>query len=369
LTDRRIQKLASIILDYSTQVQPGERVAIRSSTLAEPLVSALYTQTLKRGGHPQLLLELPDHDRRLFDHANDAQLDFTPTFTRLAVEEFEVYIRIRSEADPRALNDVEPSRQNRWQKARSPILGAQLRRGADRSLKWLSTLFPTQGYAAQAGMALPDFEDFVYRACHVDDTTPDPVAHWQEVRKRQGAFTSRLEGHDQVKLRGPNVDLSLSIKGRHFLNASGMNNMPDGEVYTGPVENSVEGWVRYTYPAIYQGRVVEGVELHFEEGRVVKAVAGANQSFLLATLDTDPGARYVGEFAIGTNYQIDRFSGNILFDEKIGGTFHMAVGAGYPETGSQNKSAIHWDMICDLRTESEIEVDGEVIYRDGVFVD
>ncbi|RMF49526.1 MAG: aminopeptidase, partial [Anaerolineae bacterium] len=159
-----------------------------------------------------------------------------------------------------------------------------------------------------------------------------------------------------------------SIKDRVFMNSSGRFNMPDGEVYTGPVENSVNGWVRFTYPAIYGGRVVEGVQLRFEEGRVVEASATKNEEFLLQMLDSDPGARYLGEFAIGTNFQIDRFIGHILFDEKIGGTFHMALGAGYPETGSHNKSVIHWDMICDLRTDSEIRVDGDLLYRNGQFV-
>lgn len=178
----------------------------------------------------------------------------------------------------------------------------------------------------------------------------------------------RIEGHDQVVVRGPNVDLALSIKGRTFRNASGQHNMPDGEIYTAPVEDTANGWVRFPYPAISQGRVVEGIELIFEAGKVVQARAQKNQDFLLQMLATDPGACFLGEFAIGTNFEINRFTGNILFDEKIGGTFHLAVGSGYPETGSQNKSAIHWDMICDLRTDSEIIVDGEPVYRNGQFV-
>jgi aminopeptidase len=178
----------------------------------------------------------------------------------------------------------------------------------------------------------------------------------------------RIQGRDKVKLQGPNVDLSLSIKGRTFNNSYGLHNMPDGEIYTGPVEDSVNGWVKFTYPAIYQGQVVEGVELQFENGRVVSANAAVGESFLKTMVDSDEGSHYLGEFAIGTNYEINRFTRNILFDEKLGGTFHMALGAGYPETGSRNKSAIHWDMICDMRTDSEIQVDGEAIYRDGKFI-
>jgi aminopeptidase len=241
-----------------------------------------------------------------------------------------------------------------------------MRRGADRSFKWVTTLYPTEGYAIEAEMSLSNFEDFVYRACHADQA--DPLAYWHKVETSQKKIIERIEGHDQVVLRGPNVDLSLSIKGRKFLNAAGKSNMPDGEVFTGPVEDTLNGFVRFSYPAIYSGVLVEGVELAFSNGKVTKAQAEKNQPFLLEMLESDPGARYVGEFAIGTNYEIDRFSHNILFDEKLGGSFHMALGAGYPETGSHNKSIIHWDMICGMQKEAEILLDGEVVYKNGKFV-
>jgi aminopeptidase len=241
-------------------------------------------------------------------------------------------------------------------------------RGADKSLRWVSTLYPTNAYAMEAGMGMGEYEEFVYRAMHADDGTLDPIAHWQGVKTEQRRIIDRIQGHDRVELRGPNVDLSLSIKGRTFINACGEHNLPDGEIYTGPVEASANGWVRYTFPAMYQGRIVDGIQLKFEDGKVVQASATENEEFLLKMLETDAGAPYIGEFAIGTNFEIDRFTKSILFDEKIGGTFHMALGAGYPETGSQNRSDIHWDMICDLRQDSEILVDGEVVYRDGEFV-
>lgn len=230
----------------------------------------------------------------------------------------------------------------------------------------MSTQYPTAAYAMEAGMGMLDYEDFFFRACHADPGK-DPVAYWQNVRQRQDAIIARIEGHDQVTLQGPDVDLKLSVKGRTFKNACGENNMPDGEIYTGPVEESIDGWVRYTYPAMYQGRIVEGIELAFENGRVVRASATENEALLLKMLDMDAGARYVGEFAIGTNYEIDQFTKSILFDEKIGGSFHMALGASYPETGGKNESMIHWDMICDLRQDSEIHVDGDLIYKNGQF--
>ena len=215
-------------------------------------------------------------------------------------------------------------------------------------------------------MSLRDYENFVYGACYCD--REDPVAEWVRVHDEQERVVQWLKGRSQVKVVGPNVDLTLSVKGRTFINSDGKHNMPSGEVFTGPVEDSANGWVRFTYPAVHGGREVEGVELTFEGGKVVKATAKKNEDYLIRMLDIDEGSRYLGEFAIGTNFGIQKFTKNILFDEKIGGSFHMAVGAGYPDTGSQNQSAIHWDMICDMRDSGEIWVDGEQLYKDGVFV-
>ena len=343
-------------------------MAITTSTTAVPLVKELYGLILQRGGNPHFLLDFPGQEELFFEHADDDQINFVPLFHKMAFEEFDVLIKIRADENTRALAAVEPQRQARRQKAIFSMLQAQLRRGADKSLRWVSTLFPTNAYAMEAGMGILDYEDFVYRAMHADEGTPDPIAHWQGVKTNQQRIIDRIEGHDIVELRGPNVDLTLSIKGRTFNNACGVHNLPDGEIYTGPVESSADGWVNYTYPAMYQGRIVDGIQLKFEQGKVVQASATENEEFLMKMLETDAGARYIGEFAIGTNFEIDRFTKSILFDEKIGGTFHMALGAGYPETGSQNKSDIHWDMICDLRQDSEILVDGEVVYRDGQFV-
>jgi aminopeptidase len=366
MTDDRVENLARILVNHSAQIKPGDRVAIEATTAAEPLVRALYAAILEAGGHPYLLLELPDQDAILFKTASVDQLETVPALRMSAYEQFESRIRIHSATDPRMLTGVDPARQRHRQKALAPILATQMRRGADRSFKWVTTLFPTAGYAGEAGMSHAAFEDFVYHACHAGEA--DPVAYWKEIETSQRRMIALLEGHDRVQLRGPNVDLKLSIKGRTYVNGFGLNNMPDGEIFTGPVEDSLNGWVHYTFPAIYNGVLVEGVELTFTNGRVSQAKAASNQDFLLEMIDTDAGSRFVGEFAIGTNNDIDRFSHNILFDEKLGGTFHMALGAGYPETGSKNKSAIHWDMICGMKEDSEILADGERIYKDGKFL-
>jgi len=368
LTDKRIKNLAQILVDHSAKIVPGDRVLIEATTAAEPLVRELYAAILSRGGHPHLQLEFHDQELVFFENANDSQLDFVPTFRKLAYDEFESRIRISSETNPRALTNVDPAKQARRQRALAPILHSQIWRGAEKNFKWVTTLFPTQAYADEARMSMEDYQDFVYKACYADEGTKDPVAKWHAFKTTQAEIIERIEGHDRVEVRGPNVDLSLSIKGRVFKNSFGEHNMPDGEIFTGPVEKSVNGWVRFNYPAIIQGRIVEGVELTFKRGRVIEATATKNQDFLQEMINIDEGARYVGEFAIGTNFNIDRFIGHILFDEKIGGSFHLALGSGYPETGSVNRSIIHWDMICDLREDSVVMVDGELVYRNGNFV-
>jgi aminopeptidase len=359
-------KHADILVNFSTEIQPGDRVVIEATTAAEPMLEALIERVLKAGGTPYLLTMLPREEAIFYKYAQEAQLVQTPEFLNLAYEQFEARIRLHSLTDTSLLKDVPPEKQAQRAKAMSHILSTQMERGYTRDFKWCTTLYPTEAYAKEAGMSLAEYKDFVYSAMHAD--TDDPVSHWQQVKKEQAHFASLFEGGDKVELDGPNVDLKLSVKGRKFVNACGLNNMPDGEIFTGPVEDSLQGWVRYTYPSIYGGRVVKDVELQFTDGQVTKATAGENQDYLLQMLDSDDGARYVGEFAIGLNFEINKFTGNILFDEKIGGSFHMALGAGYPETGSQNKSRIHWDMICDMRSDAEILVDGEVIYKDGQFV-
>ena len=368
MKDIRAYKFAQILVDYSTRVSPGDRVAITATTAAEPAVRALYELILERGGHPHILIDFPGQKEIHLAHANDEQLDFIPLFHKMAFEEFDVLIKIRSEVNTRQFSSMDPERVTRFHNGLAPLIATQMKRGAEGSLRWMSTLYPTNAYAMEAEMGFEEYQDFFFRSCHADENTPDPVAYWQGVKLEQERLIERVTGHDQVVLRGPNVDLSLSIKGRKFKNACGQNNMPDGEIFTGPVENSANGWVHYTYPAMYEGVIVEGVTLTFEEGKVIKATAEKNQDILLKMLDTDPGARYLGEFAIGNNFEIDKFTKSILFDEKIGGTFHMALGAGYPETGSLNRSLIHWDMICDMRQDSEIYLDGELFYKNGKFV-
>ena len=367
MPDPRLTKLARLLVEHSARVIENEQVAIMGWPEALPLMEAVYEVVLERRGLPMLLLDYALTDEILLKKGSPAQIAYVTPAHRLAFETFDALIKIRAESNTRTLSSVDSAKQTERRKAISTLLNAQMQRGAAGALKWVVTQYPTAAYAQDAEMSLREYEDFVYGACHVADGDEDPVAFWKQTEAEQQRLVDYLKGKDRVQVRSANCDLTLSIQGRTFLNAAGHHNLPDGEIYTGPVEDSVNGWVRYSYPAVTQGREVDGVEFTFENGKVVKASAQKNEDFLLKTLDTDPGARYLGEFAIGTNFGVTRHTKNILFDEKIGGTIHLAVGAGYPETGSVNKSAVHWDMLCDMRSGGEIWVDGELYYQNGEF--
>ncbi len=363
-----VEKMAEVIINYSTAVQPGERVLLRgTSPAAEPLIQALYQAALRAGGRAFTYIHLRDEDSLAIEATDDLELlGAVNPMLKLMYETCEVIVRVEASENPRALSDYPPEQQKARMQSLAGVMSIQMEREGQGTLRRCTTQFPTQGYAQAAGMSLRQYEKFVFEACKVH--LADPVAAWQEVEQRQQRLVEYLAGKKHLHVRGQNIDLEMSIAGRNFLNASGKVNFPDGEIFTGPVEDSVNGWVQFTYPAYYHGNEVVGARLTFENGLVTQATAAKNEAFLLQTLDTDPGTRRLGEFAIGTNNDIQRFSGSILFDEKIGGTVHLAVGQGYPQTGSVNTSAVHWDMICDMRDGGEIWIDGELFYRNGEFL-
>lgn len=366
MPDPRVVSVADILIHYSAQIQPGDLVAIKGSTETVPMIQAIYQKVLEAGGHPNVFTEIPGLQELFYEFASEEQLTFVSPIEQLVIGEFDVTISVEGASNTKALSNIDPSRQARHRAARRELTEIFMRRSADGDLRWVTTLFPTNAHAQDAEMSLREYEDFVYNACLVHE--PDPVAAWQQVSEIQGRLIEYLGDKDQIRIIGEDTDLELSIKGRTFIKADGKYNLPDGEIFTGPVETSVSGVVTFDFPAITAGREVEGVRLRFEDGRVVEASARKNEAFLGEMLNLDEGARYLGEFAFGMNYSIQRFTRNLLFDEKIGGTVHMALGAGYPETGSQNKSALHWDMICDLRRGGEVYVDGELFQKDGKFV-
>ena len=363
--DPRTTKLADILVNYSTGVKPGDKVAIRGEVTSLALVNETLRSTLQAGGLPMVILDSDDLMETFYSEAGDAQLAYLSPLETSSIESVDVAIFIRGSTNTRSLTGIAPEKQALRQTALRPLRDMRMDRAAAGTMRWVLTQFPCASYAQEADMSLDEYENFVYGATFAD--RDDPVRHWLDIHNMQQHLVDWLKGKDRVEVRGPNVDLTLSIMDRTFINSAGTRNMPSGEIYTGPVEESVNGWVRFTYPAIRDGREVEGVEFEFKQGKVVRATAKKNESYLLSQLGSDPGASYLGEFAVGTNYGISKFTKNILFDEKIAGTIHMAVGAGYPDTGSKNRSAVHWDFICDMRKDSEITVDGTLFYKDGEF--
>ena len=364
MPDPRLLKLADLLVHYCTAVQPGDWVLVRGHVASLPLVEATVAAVVDAGGNPTVHLESDGLAAALLG-GSDSQLEWVSPLDEMMAENLDVRIGINAATNTRALTGLDPARQRRQQNARRPLNRKLAERSAAGTHRWVGTLFPCPAYAQEADMSLVDYEDFVYAATFADQ--PDPVAAWLEVRATQQRWVDWLKGKDQVVVAGPNVELTLSIAGRTFINSDGKRNMPSGEIFTGPVEESVNGWIRFSYPALRGGREVDGVEFRFKDGEVVKASATKNEEYLLSQIASDPGAARLGEFALGTNYRIQRFTKSILYDEKIGGTIHLALGKSYPETGAVNESAIHWDMICDMRSDSEIRVDGELFYKDGEF--
>jgi aminopeptidase len=365
MADPRLTKLAKVLINYSLALQPQEQFILFSSPLAQDLALAVYKEALLAGAYVDAENLIPGQAEIFYKVANDDQLARVSPLRRLVTKQYDALLEIGAFYNTRELSAVDPARQAQYSRTHAELNEIFRNRAASGDLKWCLTLYPTNASAQEADMSLSDFEEFVYGAGLLD--LDDPVAAWQEVEARQQAMVDWLAGKDQVILKGSNIDLRLSIKDRSFINACGRRNFPDGEIFTSPVEASVEGWVRFGYPAIFGGREITDIELWFEEGKIVKETAGKGQESLTAALNTDQGSRYMGEWGIGTNYGIQRFTKNMLFDEKMGGTIHLAMGMGFPEAGSQNSSSLHWDMLCDM-AESEITAGGELFYKDGQIV-
>jgi aminopeptidase len=367
--DPRYQKFAGALIHYALGIRPGDRLLVVSTPLAAPLLREVYREALRAGAHPTTRIELEELAGLLLREGSEEQLRYLSPARREEAEHYDAILRIGAVENTMAQSAIDPARIAMVRRADAPVSARLQERVARKELRRTGTLFPTQAYAQQAGMALADYEDFVFASCLLD--RDDPAAAWRALAVEWQRIADFLATRDEIRIVAPGTELTYRVGGRHWINSSGSNetgsmNFPSGEVYTGPLEDSVNGTVRYTYPAIYQGNVVEDVRLTFRDGRVVEASAGRGQALLEAMLDLDPGARYVGEVAFGLNENIGRFTSNILFDEKIGGTMHMALGQSYPLSGGKNQSALHWDLICDLR-EGQVYADGQLCYANGRF--
>jgi aminopeptidase len=364
--DLRVRKLANLLVNYSLRLKKGQLFKIQGEHVTMPLIQAAFEEAVAVGALPYIEVICPDAAEAMLKQGSKDQITYVTPMKRVEITRIDALLVVWGNQNTNYLSGADPKKQAMQRKGRSKIQRTLFKRIGDKSLTWVGTQFPTQADAQKAEMSLRDYEDFVYRAGNLH--LADPVKHWKKVAKEQLRLVKILNRVDRLHFRGGNVDLKLRVKGRKWISCHGTENFPDGEIFTSPLENSAEGFIRFTYPAEYDGRSAENVRLEFKAGRVIKESATRNQDFLTAMLNTDKFSRRVGEIAVGTNYEIKRATGNTLFDEKIGGTCHLAVGASILESGGKNHSAIHWDMVCDLKKDGEIIADGKVIYRKGKFI-
>ncbi len=360
-----LKKYANLLVNYCLEIQPGDRLYIKTTTLAEALVREVYREAMKAGGLVVVSLDFREQSKIFFEHAEGDQLSFVTQDYKKAMEEFEAYLYIRAPFNLREDQANDPEKVKMRKKAMVPLNKIYFERTATRALKRNLCQFPTIAAAQNAGMSLEDYETFVYGACKLFEE--DPVQSWLDVRAAQQAIVDLLNSKETIRYKGEGIDIRFSTKGRTWINSDGQTNMPSGEVYTSPVEDSVNGVINFSYPAVYMGHVVEDVTLWVKDGYIEKWEAKQGKAFLDRIFDME-GARRFGEAAIGTNYNINRFTKNILFDEKIGGTVHMAIGQSYLQAGGKNQSSIHWDMIANMKNGGEIYANDEKIYDSGRFL-
>jgi aminopeptidase len=359
MVDSRVSKLGSLLVNYCLGVQPGETLFINAGLPSEILALEAYKAGLKAGAHVTLFTSFPRADEIFYKYGSEAQIEFIPPIMSV-YETYDRILFIYAAQNTRALSGTDPTKRARWLQANKTWF--KLMNTREGKGEWCSTMFPTYASAQEANMSLEDFEDFVYKAGMLDKE--DPIGEWKALGAKMHGLADRLNGHDQLVIKGSDVDLQMSFKDRKFVSTDVKANFPGGEIFTSPIETSANGWIRFRFPAVVMGQEVSNMQMWFEDGKVVKEMADRGQDALTALLNTDAGARYLGEFAIGTNYNVTHATGNMLFDEKMGGTIHVALGEGFLSTGGKNESGLHWDILCDM-SEGEISVDGEPIYRDG----
>ena len=366
MRDPRLQKLADVLVNYSVAARPNQLVRISGPPIASPLIIEIYRSVLAAGAHPFVRMAPEELGEIFVKQASDEQLRFVNPVSFFENEKMDCSIGIWAEENTRALSNTDPKRMGMSEAARKPLLDIFLKRAAEGALKWTGTQFPCNAAAQDAEMSLAEYEDFVFNAGLLDRA--DPVAAWKQVSECQQRLVDFLNGKPDYRVVAANgTDVRMSLAQMTWINCDGHENFPDGEVFTGPVVDSVNGQINFSFPAVHHGRECDGVKLTFKDGKVIDTSAAKGEEFLISMLDMDAGSRFLGECAIGTNYSITRYTKNTLFDEKIGGTVHFALGAGYPETGNKNESGLHWDMVVDLRQGGHVEIDGEKINIDGKF--
>jgi len=358
MRDRRVVNIANILVNHSAKVKPGEEVVLTAGPESFPLMEETYLKVIEAGGCPVVRLDSLRLMEILFQHGNEEQVTFVSRTELYEAEHTDARIYIYGHKNTKTLSNISPARQRMRRKSQQPVRDIHMKKD-----RWSLTIFPTDSFAQDAGMSLYDFEDYVYSACFADEE--DPLKEWDKLYRRQEDLIKSIGKVGEVRIVAPDTDLRMSIEGRTFHNSYGLRNIPCGEVYTAPVEESVEGHIYFPLRNDYLDREMAGIRLWFEGGRAVKVTAEKGEDFLKEILKSDRGASYLGELGFGTNYKIKRFIHNILFDEKLGGSIHLALGDSYPEVGGLNKSCIHMDLILDLRKDGHVEFDGNLFLEKG----
>ncbi len=362
-----LEKYAQILVDYSTKVQKGDLVLIRAESYqCQPLIKEIYKRVLQCGAHPIVRCSLDGLAVDFIKYANDEQLAFVDPITKLEYEKVDKYISIGAPFNVKSMAKADSKKMAKRSAATRELSTLMLNRAAEGKLNWVIADYPTQALAQEAKMSLDDYTDFIINSCYLD--LDNPIEKWQEIGREQDRLVNLMNGGKKLHITGERTDITFSVEGRKWVSCSGLNNFPDGEIFTSPVENSAQGEIYFDFPAIYRGNESHKIWLKLEGGKVVDAKAEKGEDFLISMLDMDAGSRFVGEIAIGTNDRVKDVTGNILFDEKIGGSIHMALGASYPETGGKNESGLHWDIIKNMKENSKIFLDDKLIYENGKFV-
>jgi aminopeptidase len=366
MADQRIVKFAKLLVNYSMGIKKGDKLVINASDLSASLVREVYREAIRNGAHVDTQVRIPGLREIFFKEAGDEQLDYADPVAKFEMDYYNARLTIMGGYNLKSFSNIDPAKMRRANIANRETNIKFMEKLQSGEVRWCGTQFPTHSDAQEANMSLEEYEDFVYGSILLD--TEDPVKEWLEISKKQDEICRFLETKKTLHVKSKDTDLTMRIEGRKWINCDAKLNVPDGEVFTTPHEDSVNGVIRFSFPGIFNGREIEDIRLEFKDGKVIKASAAKGEELLNTLLDTDAGSRILGEFAIGTNYGIKNFTKNMLFDEKLGGTIHAAIGAVPLDTGGTNMSSLHWDMLCDMKDGGEIYADGELIYKDGKFL-
>ena len=361
------EKYAKVLVDYSVKVQKGELTIIRTdSYLSQPLVKEIYKQVLLKGAYPVVRMGVEGLNEVYIKNATDEQLEYIDPMTEIEYEKAKNLISIGAPLNLKNMARLDSKKLAKRSSVMKHLSEKMLKRAADGELKWVIADFPTNALAQEAKMSLEEYTEFLIKSCYLHEE--DPVSKWIEIGEKQEKIADYLNKKSKIRIVGDKTDITFNVAGRIWKSCAGECNFPDGEVYTSPVEDSANGQIYFDFPQLYRGNEAQKVLLTLKDGKVIDAKAEKGEDFLKNMLDMDEGSRFVGEIAIGTNDMIQDVTGNILFDEKIGGSIHMAVGASYPDTGGKNVSGLHWDLIKNMKNGGQIFADDELIYENGKFL-